>query len=132
MRTAGGGHEAAGCELSAKFYCTDQKGAGLQLGGVLQAEARSSPATAARASLEARYAELDCVLQVEAMKRRDMYQRNQLLHKIQSETEKAHDLLEQRTSLQQQRKMANMTASFQRQKLLQVRWGLLQAACRPA
>lgn len=56
---------------------------------------------------------------VEAMKRRDMYQRNQLLHKIQSETEKAHDLLEQRTSLQQQRKMANMTASFQRQKLLQ-------------
>lgn len=78
------------------------------------------------------WAELDCALQVEAMKRRDMYQRNQLLHKIQSETEKAHDLLEQRTSLQQQRKMANMTASFQRQKLLQVRCGLLQAACRPA
>lgn len=59
------------------------------------------------------------VLQVEAMKRRDTYQRNQLLHKIQAETEKAHDLLDQRSHLQQQRKMANMSASFQRQKLLQ-------------
>ena len=56
---------------------------------------------------------------MEAGKRRDMYQRNQLLHKIQDETEKARSLLEARSSLQQQRKMANMGASFQRQKLLQ-------------
>ncbi|KAK9817058.1 hypothetical protein WJX72_008938 [[Myrmecia] bisecta] len=55
---------------------------------------------------------------VEAMKRRDTYERNQLLCKIQGETEKAHSLLEQRSSLQEQRKMANMDASFQRQKLL--------------
>lgn len=59
-----------------------------------------------------------CV-QVEAGKRRDMYQRNQLLHKIQDETEKARSLLDARAQLQQQRKMANMGASFQRQKLLQ-------------
>ncbi|KAL3161160.1 hypothetical protein ABBQ38_009531 [Trebouxia sp. C0009 RCD-2024] len=56
---------------------------------------------------------------VEAGKRRDMYQRNQLLHKIQDETEKARSLLDARAQLQQQRKMANMGASFQRQKLLQ-------------
>jgi len=48
-----------------------------------------------------------------------MYQRNQLLHKIQDETEKARSLLDARAQLQQQRKMANMGASFQRQKLLQ-------------
>ena len=58
-------------------------------------------------------------VQVEAGKRRDMYQRNQLLHKIQDETEKARSLLDARAQLQQQRKMANMGASFQRQKLLQ-------------
>lgn len=58
-------------------------------------------------------------MQVEAGKRRDMYQRNQLLHKIQDETEKARSLLDARAQLQQQRKMANMGASFQRQKLLQ-------------
>lgn len=52
------------------------------------------------------------------MKRRDMYQRNQLLGKIQDETYKAHSLLDQRSSLQYARKMANMDASFQRQKLL--------------
>ena len=56
---------------------------------------------------------------MEAGKRRDTYQRNQLLHKIQDETEKARSLLEARAQLQQQRKMANMGASFQRQKLLQ-------------
>ena len=60
-----------------------------------------------------------CKLQVEAGKRRDMYQRNQLLHKIQDDTEKARSLLDARAQLQQQRKMANMGASFQRQKLLQ-------------
>ena len=48
-----------------------------------------------------------------------MYQRNQLLHKIQDETEKARSLLDARAQLQQQRKMANMGASFQRQKLLE-------------
>lgn len=65
------------------------------------------------------------------MKRRDMYHRNQLLQKIQGETEKAHGLLEQRSALQQQRKMANMTASFQRQKLLQVWAVVLQPFVQP-
>ena len=58
-------------------------------------------------------------MKVEAGKRRDIYQRNQLLHKIQDDTEKARSLLDARAQLQQQRKMANMGASFQRQKLLQ-------------
>lgn len=57
-------------------------------------------------------------LQVKEMKRRDMYERHMLLQKIQQETIKAHSLLEQRTALQEARKMANMDASFQRQKLL--------------
>ncbi len=56
--------------------------------------------------------------QVKEMKRRDMYERHMLLQKIQQETIKAHGLLEQRTALQEARKMANMDASFQRQKLL--------------
>ncbi|KAK9830997.1 hypothetical protein WJX81_006970 [Elliptochloris bilobata] len=56
---------------------------------------------------------------VEAMKRRDTYIRSQLLSKIRSETEKARELLSQRAALQEQRKRANMDASFQRQRLLQ-------------
>ena len=60
-------------------------------------------------------------VQVEAMQRRAAYERDQLLARIQSDTEKAHDLLAQRTALQEQRRAANMEASFQRQKLLQAR-----------
>ena len=59
-------------------------------------------------------------VQVEAMQRRAAYERDQLLARIQSDTEKAHDLLAQRTALQEQRRAANMAASFQRQKLMQV------------
>ncbi len=44
------------------------------------------------------------------MKRHDAFQRNQLLNKIQNETEKTQWLLSQRSSLQQQRKMANMVS----------------------
>ncbi|KAK9909851.1 hypothetical protein WJX75_008397 [Coccomyxa subellipsoidea] len=56
---------------------------------------------------------------VEAMRRRDLYGREQLLAKIRGETERAHELLDARSSLQEQRKLANMDASFQRQKLMQ-------------
>ncbi|CAL5222381.1 g4737 [Coccomyxa viridis] len=57
---------------------------------------------------------------VEAMQRRAAYERDQLLVRIQCDTEKAHELLAQRTALQEQRRAANMEASFQRQKLMQV------------
>ena len=60
-----------------------------------------------------------CV-QVEAMQRRAAYERDQLLARIQSDTEKAVGLLQQRTALQDQRRAANMEASFQRQRLMQV------------
>ena len=59
-------------------------------------------------------------MQVDAMQRREAYERDQLLARIQSDTEKAHELLAQRTALQEQRRAANMEASFQRQKLMQV------------
>ncbi len=60
-------------------------------------------------------------LQVEAMRRRDLYGREQLLGRIREDTERAHELLSQRTALQEQRKLANMGSSFQRQKLMQAR-----------
>ena len=47
-------------------------------------------------------------LQVEAMKRRDVYIRSQLLDKIRNDTRKARELLSQRAALQDQRKRANM------------------------
>lgn len=53
------------------------------------------------------------------MQRRAAYERDQLLTRIQSDTEKAQELLAQRTALQEQRRAANMEASFQRQKLMQ-------------
>ena len=53
------------------------------------------------------------------MQRRAAYERDQLLARIQSDTEKAQELLAQRTALQEQRRAANMEASFQRQKLMQ-------------
>ena len=46
--------------------------------------------------------------QVEAMKRRDVYIRSQLLDKIRNDTRKARELLSQRAALQDQRKRANM------------------------
>ena len=67
------------------------------------------------------------VLQVDAMHRRAAYERDQLLARIESDTEKAHDLLAQRTALQEQRRAANMEASFQRQRLMQVGSNLLTA-----
>lgn len=51
------------------------------------------------------------------MKRRDLYQRMSLLEKINAGTNKARSLVEQRALLQEQRKLANMEASFQRQRL---------------
>ena len=53
------------------------------------------------------------------MQRRAAYERDQLLARIQSDTEKAQELLAQRSALQEQRRAANMEASFQRQKLMQ-------------
>lgn len=55
------------------------------------------------------------------MRRKDLYGREQLLAKIRGETERAHELLDARSALQEQRKLANMGASFQRQKLMQAR-----------
>ena len=51
------------------------------------------------------------------MKRRDLYFRMSLLDRINEGTEKARNLVEQRSMLQEQRKTANMEASFQRQRL---------------
>lgn len=55
------------------------------------------------------------------MRRRDLYERERLLAKIEGETERAQCLLAQREALREQRKAANMEASFQRQKLMQAR-----------
>ncbi len=54
------------------------------------------------------------------MRRRDLYGREQLLGRIREDTDRAHELLGQRAALQEQRKLANMGSSFQRQKLMQV------------
>ena len=54
------------------------------------------------------------------MQRRAAYGRDQLLARIQSDTEKAIGLLQQRTALQDQRRAANLEASFQRQRVMQV------------
>lgn len=51
------------------------------------------------------------------MKRRDLYLRMSLLERITVGTEKARSLVEQRAALQEQRRTANMEASFQRQRL---------------
>lgn len=55
------------------------------------------------------------------MRRRDLYGREQLLGRIREDTERARELLGQRAALQEQRKLANMGSSFQRQKLMQAR-----------
>lgn len=68
---------------------------------------------------------------VEEMKRRDTYQRSLALKRIEEETARAKELLEQRRQLQEARRMANMEASFQRQKIVEAmeqlqrtnRWG---------
>lgn len=77
----------------------------------------------------------DKARQVEAMKRRDLYQRMNLLERINEGTKKAQSLLEQRAALQEQRRSANMEASFQRQRL-QVNYHLTMnwttaSICRP-
>lgn len=54
------------------------------------------------------------------MKRRDAYGRSQQLRRIQEETERSRQLLLQRKELQDQRRMANMQASFQRQQIVEV------------
>lgn len=58
---------------------------------------------------------------VEEMKRRDAYERSQQLRRIQEETERSRQLLAQRKDLQDQRRTANMQASFQRQQIVEVR-----------
>jgi len=68
------------------------------------------------------------VLSVEEMKRRDAYERSQQLKRIQEETEHSSQLLQQRKELQDQRRTANMQASFQRQQIVEVR-GRQRAAC---
>lgn len=61
---------------------------------------------------------------VEEMKRREAYERSQQLKRIQGETERSRALLEERRQLQDQRRLANMQASLQRQQIVQVgRWG---------
>lgn len=51
------------------------------------------------------------------MKRRELYQRMTLLEKITQGTERAKSLMEERALLQEQRRTANIEASFQRQRL---------------
>lgn len=61
------------------------------------------------------------------MKRRDLYQRVSLLERMSKSTEKANSLMEQRALLQDQRRSANMDASFQRQRLQVIslqNWGI--------
>lgn len=59
------------------------------------------------------------VSKVEAMQRRMAYQRHEALRKIEAETQRAKQLLEERARLQEQRRMANIEASFQRQQVLE-------------
>lgn len=56
---------------------------------------------------------------VEEMKRRDAYERSQAAKRIQEETERSRQLLMQRKELQDQRRLANMQASFQRQQIVE-------------
>lgn len=64
------------------------------------------------------------------MKRRDAYERSQELKRIQAETERSRALMDQRKQLQDQRRLANMTASMQRQQIVQVGRG--EACCHAA
>eukprot|EP00887_Chlorella_sp_A99_P000402 scaffold13.g402.t1 len=90
----------------------------------------------ARRALERKLQLEDKVLSVEELKRRDAYQRSQALKRIEEETAKARDLLDQRRQLQEQRRQANMEASFQRQKIVEAMdklqrtksWGVLDDA----
>ena len=58
---------------------------------------------------------------VEESKRRDAYERAQALRRIQEETERSRALLEERRQLQDQRRLANLTAAMQRQQIVQAR-----------
>lgn len=60
---------------------------------------------------------------VEESKRRDAYERAQALRHIQEETERSRALLEERRQLQDQRRLANLTAAMQRQQIVQARRG---------
>ena len=52
------------------------------------------------------------------MRRRDAYAREQLLERIEADTERARGMLTARLELQEQRKAANMQASLQRQRMI--------------
>ena len=52
------------------------------------------------------------------MRRRDAYAREQLLERIEADTERARGTLTARSELQEQRKAANMQASLQRQHMI--------------
>ena len=53
------------------------------------------------------------------MKRRQLYQRDLLLQRIENETHKTLSMKATRADLQEQRRNANMHASFERQQLMQ-------------
>jgi hypothetical protein len=63
---------------------------------------------------------------VEEQKRRGAYERSQALRRIEDETARTRQLMQQRRQLQDQRRMANMHASLQRQQIVQVGcWGCI-------
>ena len=53
------------------------------------------------------------------MRRRQLYQRDLLLQRIENETQKTFQMKTSRADLQEQRRAANMHASFERQQLMQ-------------
>ena len=60
-----------------------------------------------------------CWRQVEEMKRRQLYQRDLLLQRIENETQRTYEMKASKADLQEQRRNANMQASFERQRLME-------------
>lgn len=64
---------------------------------------------------------------VDTNRKQQLYHREQMLHKIQSETDRIMQMQRDRAHLQQQRKEANMQAALQRQKMVETMDKLQQA-----
>ena len=56
---------------------------------------------------------------VESMKRQRTYKKQIMMQKIQRETDRTLNLKEEKARLQEERKQANMQASFQKQRLVE-------------
>lgn len=69
------------------------------------------------------------------MQRRQLYQRDLLLQRIEEQTRRTFSMKASRADLQEQRRNANMKASFERQQLMQsierLQVGVASCSCPP-